>query len=82
MPTERIRLKGAQTSFLWNAVCVGEVMANKTIEQKAIGLLNAFENAGKPVTRVLIEGRKIELVLSIEDAPDEFERLNMRHGKT
>ena len=57
-------------------------MANKTIEQKAIGLLNAFENAGKPVTRVLIEGRKIELVLSIESTPDEFERLNMRHGKT
>ena len=35
-----------------------------TIEQNALGLLKAFENAGKPVSRVTIEGRKIELVLS------------------
>ncbi|AML51529.1 hypothetical protein [Falsihalocynthiibacter arcticus] len=30
------------------------------IEQKAIGLLNAFENAGKSVSRVMIEGAKLK----------------------
>ena len=53
-----------------------------TIEQKALGLLKAFENAGKQVSRVTIEGRKIELVLSAPRTTDEFDRIDMRYGKT
>ncbi|MDF1803016.1 MAG: hypothetical protein P1U66_09155 [Thalassobius sp.] len=61
---------------------LGDDMAGNTIEQKALGLLNAFERAGKVVTRVTVEGRKIEIVLSKPDVEDEFERIDMRHGKT
>ncbi|WP_425050475.1 hypothetical protein [Psychromarinibacter sp. S121] len=57
-------------------------MAVTGIEQKALGLLNAFERAGKSVSRVLVDGRKIELVLEQRGAAeaDEFERIDMRHG--
>lgn len=58
-------------------------MAAGTIEQKALSLLQAFENAGKPVSRVVVEGRKIEVVLQVVQVEeDEFERIDMRHGKT
>lgn len=57
-------------------------MAAKDIEQKALGLLNAFEKAGKSVSRVLVDGRKIEIVLGKETEGDEFDRIDMRHGKT
>ncbi|MGR3795693.1 hypothetical protein [Vannielia sp. SX4] len=56
-------------------------MARMKIEQKALDLLNAFERAGKSVGRVTIEGRKIELVLSRPKEGDEFEGIDMRHGK-
>lgn len=52
------------------------------IEQKALGLVKAFERAGKLVSRVTVDGRKIELVLMSEQPADEFERIDMRHGKT
>lgn len=57
-------------------------MAGSSIEQKALGLLNAFERAGKAVARVTVEGRKIELVLNSTRNEDEFERVDMRHDKT
>ncbi|SEK65778.1 hypothetical protein [Pacificibacter marinus] len=57
-------------------------MAQTTIEQKALRLLNAFERAGKSVGRVTVDGKKIELVLVELPTVDEFERVNMRHGKT
>lgn len=57
-------------------------MAGSRIEQKALDLLNAFERAGKTVGRVTIEGRKIELVLLRPKEGDEFEGIDMRHGKT
>ncbi|MEX5563241.1 hypothetical protein SM764_07450 [Pseudophaeobacter sp. 1A16562] len=57
-------------------------MAGTTIEQKAIGLLNAFERAGKAVARISVEGRKIEIILSKPTPKDEYERIDMRHGKT
>lgn len=53
-----------------------------TIEQKAVGLLSAFERAGKKVSRVTIDGRKIEIVLSETEHLDEFDGIEMRHGKT
>lgn len=57
-------------------------MAATTIEKKALGLLNTFEQAGKTVSRVTIEGRRIELVLSKPKGNDEFEGIDMRHDKT
>lgn len=57
-------------------------MARTTIEEKALRLLSAFERAGRTVGRVTVDGRKIELVLMTEQSTDEFERIDMRHGKT
>jgi len=57
-------------------------MPSKKLEQSALSLLNAFENAGKSVSRVIIEGRKIEIVLTKEHDADDFDRIDMRHGKT
>ena len=67
---ERIRLTDG-----WND------MASSTIEQKALRALAAFEKAGKSVSRVTLEGRKIEIVFSTEKEPDEFERIEMTYGK-
>jgi len=61
---------------------VEKIMAGSSIEQKAIGLLQAFEKAGKSVSRVMIDGKKIELVLEQSKAIDEFDRIDMRHDKT
>ena len=52
------------------------------LEQAALSLLEAFENAGKPVSRVIVDGRKIELVLASAHDADEFDRIDMRHGET
>lgn len=57
-------------------------MATGTLEQKALSLLKALENAGKPVSSIAVEGRRIEIVLSSGDRLDEFDRIDMRHGKT
>lgn len=56
-------------------------MAQAKIEDKALRLLAAFERAGKPVERVTIDGKKIELVLVEPRQVDEFERIDMTHGK-
>lgn|GEM_PF-1841573 len=57
-------------------------MASNKLEQSALSLLTAFENAGKSVSRVIVEGRKIEIVLAAEHDGDDFDRIDMRHGKT
>lgn len=57
-------------------------MASSNLEQRALNLLNTFERAGKSVSRVTIEGRKIEIVLSKGEDADEFDRIDMRHGQT
>ncbi|MBY6088762.1 hypothetical protein [Maritimibacter alkaliphilus] len=57
-------------------------MAATNIEQKALSLLNAFERAGKSVSRVMVDGRKIEIVLRQNSEVDEFDRIDMTHGKT
>ena len=57
----------------------GDAMVNSTIEQRALSLLRTFERAGKPVSRVTIEGKRIELVLSQPKEDDEFARIDMRH---
>lgn len=54
-----------------------------SIEQKAVGLLSAFERAGKTVSRVTIDGRKIEIeLLEGSKQRDEFDGIEMCHGKT
>jgi uncharacterized protein YkuJ len=53
-----------------------------TIAQKALGLLAAFERAGREVSQVTFDGKRIELVLSKPGEQDEFERIDMRHDKT
>ncbi len=57
-------------------------MAAVSLEKKALGLLNALESAGKSVSRIAVEGRRIELVLSTGESVDEFDGIDMRHGKT
>ena len=59
----------------------GFEMARSTVEQRALALLNTFERAGKAVSRVTVEGKRIELVLVSEQDSDEFDRIDMRHGK-
>jgi len=57
-------------------------MPTARIEQRALSLLNAFENAGKAVSRVTVEGKRIELVLSKEREDDEYAGIDMRHDQT
>lgn len=57
-------------------------MPSTTLEQKALSLLNTFERAGKSVSRVVIEGRRIELEIHKGDDVDEFDRIDMRHDQT
>ena len=57
------------------------MMSVTTIEQKALRLLRAFEDAGKTVSCVTVEGRKIEIKLTAAQTIDEFEGINMCHDK-
>ena len=57
-------------------------MSARKIELQALGLLNTFESAGKAVSRVIVDGRKIEFVLAQREEVDEFDRIDMRHGQT
>lgn len=57
-------------------------MKRTKLELDALGLLNAFERAGKVVRRVTIDGRRIELELATGETQDEFDRIDMRHDKT
>lgn len=57
-------------------------MSSAKIERAALSLLETFESAGRPVSRVVVDGKKIELVLSERETLDEFDRIDMRHGKT
>lgn len=57
-------------------------MSISNVEKRALSLCTIFEKAGKTVNRVTIEGKKIELVLSKEQEIDEFEGIDMQHGKT
>lgn len=57
-------------------------MTRTTIEEKALRLLSAFERTGRSVGRVIVDGKKIELVLQDTATMDEFERIDMRHDKT
>lgn len=58
-------------------------MSGKQIEKRALSLLRSLEDSGKSVSRVTVEGHRIEIELSKPEIPaDEFERIDMRHGKT
>lgn len=57
-------------------------MSARTTEQKALSLLRLLESTGKSVSAVAVEGRRIEIMLASGESVDEFERIDMRHGKT
>lgn len=57
-------------------------MKGGSVEKKALSLLTTFESAGKPVSRIVIEGRRIEIELASVNEADDFDRIDMRHGKT
>ena len=57
-------------------------MAAGSLEKKALSLLETLEKAGKSVSKIAIEGRRIEIVLASGESVDEFDRIDMRHGKT
>ncbi len=65
-----------------NAVRLCKAVSLNKIEQKALSLLTTFENAGRSVRRVSVEGRRIEIELVTVDNDDDFERIEMRYGKT
>ncbi len=57
-------------------------MTATKLEQLAIRLLNAVEGAGKTVSRVIVDGRRIEIEILKEDSVGDFDRIDMRLGKT
>ncbi len=57
-------------------------MSAVKLEQAAMRFLSELESKGKQVTRIVIEGKRIEFDLAGSDKLDEFERIDMRHGKT
>ena len=61
---------------------MAEKMTATNIEQRALRLLDLFERAGKSVSGVTIEGRKIEITFFKGDDSDEFDRIGMRHDQT
>jgi hypothetical protein len=56
-------------------------MPGRSVEQRALGLLRVFEAAGKTVSRITIEGKRIELELAKQQDADEFAGLDMRYDK-
>lgn len=57
-------------------------MANDKLENTALRLLAAFERSGRIVSKVVIDGKKIEFVLDSDRERDEFDQIDMRHDKT
>lgn len=57
-------------------------MSSRGVEERALRILRAFEGAGKPVKRVAIDGKRIELEFANEEDSDEFDKIDMRHGET
>ncbi len=60
----------------------GLEMAKSNIEQKALSLLAALESAGKSVSSVTLDGRRIEVEFSNDESSDQFDGIDMRHDKT
>jgi uncharacterized protein YkuJ len=53
------------------------------LANRALSLLRTFEQAGRPVKRVVIDGRKLEFeFVKREDSQDEFDGIDMRHDQT
>lgn len=53
------------------------------VADRALSLLRTFEKAGRPVKRVVIDGRKLEFEFARgEDSQDEFDGIDMRHDQT
>lgn len=57
-------------------------MTARNVERKALSFLAALESAGRSVRKVVIEGHRIEFELTSSDSDeDEFDKIDMRHGK-
>lgn len=56
-------------------------MATPDLERKALNMLKLLEGSGRPVARIVIEGRKMEFEFVAGEAKDEFDAIDMRHGK-
>lgn len=69
---------GARTEKMEEALVLSAATAT---EQKAIRLLEALERAGKTVSSVVVEGRRIEVKFEGVSVVDEFEGIEMRYGK-
>lgn len=52
------------------------------IETKALSIIEAFERSGKKVSRVILDGRRIEVELVCVEDQDSFAHVDMRYGKT
>lgn len=57
-------------------------MPQLKVEKRALEMLKAFEDAGKPVGSVMIEGRKIQLVFTKTSEGDDFDQIDMRYDQT
>lgn len=51
------------------------------IEIKALSIIEAFERSGKKVSRVILDGRRIEVELVCVEEQDIFSDIDMRYGK-
>lgn len=56
-------------------------MSAAKLEQTALSMLRALERAGKPVSRITVEGRRIEFEFAKGDDADDFDRIDMRYDK-
>jgi len=56
-------------------------MSASKLEQTALSMLKALERSGKAVSRVTLNGRRIEFEFEKGDEPDDFDGIDMRHGK-
>jgi hypothetical protein len=61
-------------------VCWNMKMASN-IETKALSIIEAFERSGKKVSRVILDGRRIEVELVCVEDQDSFAHFDMRYGK-
>ncbi|WP_299663911.1 hypothetical protein [uncultured Ruegeria sp.] len=54
-------------------------MSGLTNEARAVKYINAFEDAGKTIRKVVVEGKRVEIeFVDPDEGKDEFDKLDMR----
>ena len=56
-------------------------MPSTDLERKALNMLKMLEGTGRTVSRVVIEGKRMEFELTADETADEFDGIDMRHGQ-